>query len=100
MDSFRRLLWWLFLSSAGAATRVRIVRALHAQPRNAQQLSVALALDYTTVRHHLKVLLQNRLLEVSGDRYGQVYFVSTLVEERWADLEAIAGRRTSPPGEG
>ncbi len=100
MDSFRRLLWWLFLSSAGASTRVRIVRALRAEPRNAQQLSVALGLDYTTVRHHLRVLAQNRLLDVSGERYGQVYFLSTLLEERWEDLEAIARRRPGRPAEG
>jgi DNA-binding transcriptional ArsR family regulator len=97
VDSFRRLLWWLFLSSAGAATRIRIVRALHEQPRNAQQLSVALGLDYTTVRHHLKVLGQNHLLEVGGSRYGQVYFLSTIFEERWADLEAIARRLPNAP---
>lgn len=89
------MLWWLFLSSAGAPTRTRIVRALRDEPRNAQQLSVALHLDYTTVRHHLAVLSRNRLLETGGDRYGQLYFLSPMLEERWADLESVAARRGS-----
>jgi DNA-binding transcriptional ArsR family regulator len=98
VDSFRRLLWWLFLSSAGGPTRLRLVRAIREQPRNAQQLSVALHLDYTTVRHHLKVLGENRLVDVGGGPYGQVYFLAPTLEERWADLEAVAGRRPPPPG--
>lgn len=94
MDSFRRLLFWLFVSSAGATTRARIVRALRQEPRNAQQLSVALELDYTTVRHHLRVLVQNHLLETGGERYGQVYFLGPRLEERWTDFEELARRPT------
>jgi DNA-binding transcriptional ArsR family regulator len=97
LDSFQRLIFWLFQSSAGGATRVRIVRALREQPRNAQQLSIALGLDYTTVRHHLKVLQQNHLLESAGDRYGQVYFVAAPLESRWSAVEEIAARRAARP---
>lgn len=98
MDSFRRLLWWLFLSSAGGPTRVRVVTAIHTEPRNAQQLSVALGLDYTTVRHHLRVLEQNRLIEPGGGHYGQLYFLAPSLEQRWAELEAIVARRAGAPG--
>jgi DNA-binding transcriptional ArsR family regulator len=99
LDSFQQLLWWLFQSSTGGPSRVRLVQALREEPRNAQQLSVALDLDYTTVRHHLKVLQQNRLIETRGDRYGQVYFVAPGLESRWALLEAIVTRdRARSPG--
>ena len=78
---------------------MRLVQALREEPRNAQQLSVALGLDYTTVRHHLKVLQQNRLIEATGDRYGQVYFVAPALDSRWPLLEAIVGRdRARGPG--
>lgn len=100
MDSYGRMLWWLFLSSAGGPTRLRLVRALRAEPRNAQQLSVELKLDYTTVRHHLKVLQRSRLLEVGGDGYGQVYFLAPGLEQRWAELEAVAARRPARPAGG
>jgi DNA-binding transcriptional ArsR family regulator len=93
LDSFQRLIFWLFQSSAGGPTRIRLVQALRAEPRNAQQLSIALGLDYTTVRHHLKVLQQNHLIESAGDRYGQVYFVAASLESRWSAVEAIAARR-------
>ena len=83
VDSVERVLWWLFGSSAGAATRARVVRALQEEPRNAQQLAQDLVLDYTTVRHHLRVLQKNGLVVAEGDRYGRVYFVSDRLETRW-----------------
>jgi DNA-binding transcriptional ArsR family regulator len=99
VDNFQQLLWWLFQSSTGGPSRVRLVEALRERPRNAQQLSLELGLDYTTVRHHPKVLQQNRLIEAMGDRYGQVYFVASTLESRWPLLEAIVARgRTRSPG--
>ncbi len=89
MDSIERILHWLFESSAGALTRIRIVRAIREKPRNALQLAEALGLDYTTVRHHLRVLEKNGLLSTAGERYGQVYFLSTSMESHWGVFERI-----------
>jgi len=92
VDSFSRLLWWLFSSSAGAKTRTSVMRALRDRPQNAQQLAVGLGLDYTTVRHHLRILVENRLVESSGEHYGQVYSIASIVEARWNEIEHIASR--------
>jgi len=92
LDSVSRLLWWLFASSAGARTRARVLSALRAEPRNAQQLARELDLDYTTIRHHLRVLTENRLIESSGPHYGQVYSVAPNVEARWEEIERIVAR--------
>ena len=89
LDAFERLLWWLFAGSTGAPTRAEVLRAVREQPRNAQQLSQALGLDYTTVRHHLRVLVDNRVVVTEGDTYGKLYFVSDSMEAHWAALEAI-----------
>ena len=89
MDAFERLLWWLFAGSVGARSRRDIVFALREQPRNAQQLSEQLGLDYTTVRHHLSVLERNRILLTEGEKYGKVYFLSESMDSHWAQLEAI-----------
>ena len=89
MDSFERLLWWLFAGSAGASTRKLVIFSIKEEPRNAQQLSIALKLDYTTVRHHLKVLESNRLVLTEGDKYGKVYFISDSMEAHWDKLREI-----------
>ncbi len=96
MDSFVRVLWWLFGGSVGGSTRSRVLLAIREQPRNAQQLANVLALDYTTVRHHLRVLLKNNMVVTSGEGYGKLYFPSNSMESHWADLEQIldkTGRR-------
>ncbi|HUI86375.1 MAG TPA: winged helix-turn-helix domain-containing protein [Nitrososphaerales archaeon] len=89
MDSFERLLWWLFAGSAGAPTRATVLFAIREQPRNAQQLSQRLNLDYTTVRHHLKVMEANRIVLTEGEKYGKIYFVSEAMESHWPQLEDI-----------
>ena len=89
MDSLERVLWWLFRSSIGAATRARVLVAIRDEPRNAQQLAEGLALDYKTVRHHLRVLGKNGLVTTAGERYGQVYFLSPSIESHWAVFEKI-----------
>jgi len=92
MDSFERLLWWLFAGSTGARTRALVLFNLKDQPKNAQQLSQSLHLDYTTVRHHLRVLETNKVVLAEGDKYGRVYFVSETMESHWPTLEGILKR--------
>ncbi len=89
LDAFERLLWWLFAGSAGAKTRAIVLLAIREEPSNAQQLSVKLKLDYTTVRHHLKVLAQNRIVVTEGNSYGKLYFLSDSMESHWETLLAI-----------
>ena len=95
-----RVLWWLFASSAGAVTRTRVLLAIREEPRNARRLKEALDLDYTTVRHHLRVLLKNNLVVTAGERYGQVYFLSSMMESRWDDFERILERTAHGSGRG
>lgn len=92
MDSFERILWWLFAGSTGAVTRLSVLQAIREQPRNAQQLTQALHVDYTTVRHHLRVLEQNRLVVTEGEKYGKLYFLSSEMESRWSKLDEILSK--------
>ena len=98
LDSFERLLWWLFAGSAGARTRALVLFSLKEQPKNAQQLSQSLHLDYTTVRHHLRVLETNKIVLAEGEKYGRVYFVSEVMEAHWANLEGILKKTGKPRG--
>ena len=79
----RRVIWWLIVGTKGGVNRARIIRALHERPYNANQLSEVLELDYKTVRHHLKVLLDNKIITPAGDGYGSVYFLSSGMEEEY-----------------
>ena len=67
------VLWYVFVGTRGGENRARLLRALDEQPRNPNQLADDLNLDYTTVRHHLDVLVDNDILRNSGDEYGAVY---------------------------
>lgn len=98
VDSFERLLWWLFAGSAGARTRALVLFSIREQPRNAQQLSQSLHLDYTTIRHHLRVMEENKIVLSEGDKYGKVYFVSEMMESHWGALEEILKKVDGPKG--
>jgi DNA-binding transcriptional ArsR family regulator len=83
------VLWYLLASSRGASTRVRILRVLEEQPRNANQLATGLDLDYTTVRHHLDVLMTNNVVRKAGDEYGAVYLFTDQLQANWHIVEEI-----------
>ncbi|WP_227356712.1 winged helix-turn-helix domain-containing protein [Haladaptatus salinisoli] len=83
------VLWYLLASSRGGPTRVRILRALDERPRNANQLATELELDYTTVRHHLDVLLENNVVRRTDDEYAAVYLFTEQVESNWGTVEEI-----------
>lgn len=62
---------------------------------NTNQLSEKLDLDYKTIRHHIKKLLEeNNIIVSSGDKYGTMYFLSNemennrdIFEEIWRSVE-------------
>jgi DNA-binding transcriptional ArsR family regulator len=83
------VLWYVLASSRGGPTRVRIVRALDERPRNANQLAEALEYDYTTIRHHLDVLLDNNVVRRAGDDYGAVYLFTEQATANWETVEEI-----------
>lgn len=83
------VLWHLFASSRGAETRTRLLQALDERPRNANELATELDLDYTTVRHHLDVMLENNVVRKSGDEYAAVYLFTEQLEANWATVEEV-----------
>ncbi|WP_159901393.1 winged helix-turn-helix domain-containing protein [Salinirussus salinus] len=83
------VLWYVLASSRGGPTRVRLLQALEERPRNANELATELDLDYTTVRHHLDVLMDNNILRRSGDEYAAVYLFTEQVEAHWETVEEV-----------
>jgi len=76
----KRLLWYLFAGSKGGENRSRIIDMLKEQPRNTNQLSEFLGLDYKAVQHHMSVLENNNLVAKAGEKYGVLYFISDYLE--------------------
>jgi DNA-binding transcriptional ArsR family regulator len=88
----KKLLWWIIAGTKGGINRARIIESLHQRPYNAHQLAEKLGLDYKTVRHHIKVLEQNRVISSSGEKYGMMYFLSPQMEESYDIFEEIWGQ--------
>jgi len=82
-------LWYVLTGTRGGANRLRLLRAIDERPRNANQLAEELDLDYKTVRHHLDVLVDNGIVETSGDDYGAVYLPSQAARDHWDTIEEI-----------
>jgi predicted transcriptional regulator len=81
MASFKNVLYWLIVNSLGGYNRGRIIKELFKKPQNANELSKNLILEYKTVRYHLKVLEENKLLISVGGGYGKTYFPSEELEQ-------------------
>ena len=77
------------MASRGGPTRVTLVKELIKEPTNANKLAEKLNLDYTTVRHHLEVLINNGLLTTKGEKYNVVYFPSDILEDNLDLFEEI-----------
>lgn len=86
------VLWYVLTGTRGGPNRVRLLRAIDERPRNANQLAGDLDLDYTTVRHHLDVLIENDIIEKSGDDYGAIYLPSDQADHHGETIEEIIER--------
>jgi len=89
------MFWVLFVGSRGGTSRIRIISALRKRPRNTNQLSTELGMDYKNTQHHLKILEGNNLVKKIGNHYGMIYCVSTLFENSEAVFDEIVVRLPS-----
>ncbi len=85
----KKILWWLIAGTKGGINRARIINELNERPYNAHQLSEKLELDYKTVRHHIKILEENKIITSTGEKYGTMYFLSSQLEDNYKLFEDI-----------
>ncbi len=78
--NFGRILWYVFATSKGGPTRIRIVDLLVKRPYNMHQISKELKMDYKTIQHHIRVLEENRVITAEEKKYGTIYFPSALFD--------------------
>jgi len=89
MPSMKNVLYWLLANSLGGMNRGRILADLFFKPQNANELSKNLTLEYKTVRYHLKVLEENKLITSVGGGYGKTYFPSEELEQNKHEFTQI-----------
>jgi len=85
----KKLLWYLIAGMRGGINRGRIIKVLNERPFNANQLAEELEMDYKTIRHHIKVLEKNNVITATGGKYGQMYFLSAMMERHYEDFLEI-----------
>lgn len=83
------VLWYVLTGTRGGPNRARLLRAIDERPRNANQLAEDLDLDYTTIRHHLDVMMENQMVQKSGGDYGAVYLTTDQVDHHWETVQTI-----------
>lgn len=89
MDEFKKMLWWLVGGTKGGKNRLRIIKSLEDNPKNANQLSEGLDLDYKTVKHHLDILVKHDVITTIGEGYGITYFLTDRMEQQMDKLDEI-----------
>jgi len=91
-QQIKMLLWSTFAGSKGCINRVKIVTQLRETPLNTNQISDQLGLDYKVVERHLGILDNNGLVIKVGNRYGETYFLSTLLESNLNLFDEVANK--------
>lgn len=84
-----RVLWWLILGTKGGINRAKIIKKLNERPYNANQLTEQLNLSYMTIRHHIKILEDSKVIKSTGKKYGKMYFLSDTMENNYDNFEMI-----------
>jgi DNA-binding transcriptional ArsR family regulator len=82
---------WLLAGSRGGKRRADIIIALKKRPMNARQIQKVVGLDYKTIRYHLDLLVENKILTTMGERYGLLYLISPDLDSKFFLFENIWG---------
>ncbi len=88
-----RLIWYILGATRGGPMRLSILKILKENPSNAHKISEILSVNYRTVEHHVKVLLENGLIVQEGNGYGKVYFLSPRIEDEFDLIEEFLKRK-------
>jgi DNA-binding transcriptional ArsR family regulator len=80
--TLKHSLWNVLAGSRGGITRIHILELLKERPYNINQLHDKLKMDYKTIQHHIKVLLEENIITTSEKKkYGSMYFLTPLLEK-------------------
>lgn len=88
----KMMFWYLFATSRGAKTRIKIMKLLQEQPYNTHRISQELGMDYKAIKHHFEVLEKNNMIGKFDANYGATFYPSVLFEENELLFDEIVER--------
>ncbi|MEM0074109.1 MAG: winged helix-turn-helix domain-containing protein [Thermoplasmatales archaeon] len=77
----KRLFYYLFVYSRGAALRSRIVLMIMEKPMNKNEIRNRLNVNYRTVEHHISVLVKNKILDGDFRKYNSIFYINDQMKE-------------------
>lgn len=94
----RGVLWYVFVGSRGGETRMCIVDAIIKKPMNPRELALKFKMDYSTIRHSLRVLEKNRIVWTEQKKYGAKYSTTPEFEGLKEEYEKLKEKQTCTKG--
>lgn len=88
----KQLMYWLIASSKGGLNRAKIITALKEKPMNMHQLAEKMGVHYTTIQHHVELLVKHGFVVGTGGEYGKAYFLSQDLEDAYHEFKKIANQ--------
>jgi DNA-binding transcriptional ArsR family regulator len=90
LQSLRHSLWNAIAGTRGGITRIEILQLLRERPYNTNQLHEKLKMDYKTIQHHIKVLINGNIIVTEDEKkYGSMYFLAPRLEENIGIFDEI-----------
>lgn len=86
---------YLLIGTRSGTERLRALRALDTQPRNAEQLADGLHLDVDAVRHHVEVLEANGMVATATGE-GSGYHLTSRALANWDEIQSLIDRTEEP----
>ena len=76
----KRTLMLYIAGTRGGSVRLKILMLIDKKPRNINEISEELGLDYKTVQHHIRVLQKSGLVSSLKRKYDNEYSLSELLK--------------------
>lgn len=86
----RKMLEFVTSGTRGGPMRLRILEELAKRPRNTNEVSRILGIDYKTAEYHLRVLKENGLVVGAMEGYGSKFSLSPLLG-KWGKAHKTRG---------
>lgn len=85
----KRLLWWIFSVTSGGLVRAKIVELLKDRPSNPNQIAKELKLSYPTIRYHLNILQENKVVDFTKGTSVAMYYLTDEMMEIYPEFLKI-----------